>query len=71
MTAQTPAERAAAYRARKGARVGQGRGPRPTAQCPSLGAYKRHRRKHEDPCDGCKAVWAEWQRDYQHGRGVS
>lgn len=56
------AERQRRYRERKGARVGQGPGPAPSAQCGTVSAYKRHLRHQETPCKACKAAWAEYHR---------
>lgn len=58
-------ERARAYRARNGARTGE-HGPKPTAPCGTVSAYKRHLRHQEAPCGPCRAAWAEYHRKRHH-----
>lgn len=57
MTARTPAERARAYRARRGARPGMF-GPPPSAPCGTPSAYRRHLRRGEATCQPCRDAWA-------------
>lgn len=61
MTAVSSAEYQRAWRARQGARTGQ-RGPAPTAEHGTIGAYRRHRRHGEPPCDPCREAWNADQR---------
>ena len=42
-----------------------------TRPCGTYAAYRRHKRKGEDPCEACAAAWAEWQRDYYARRKAS
>lgn len=66
------AEQQRRWRAAHGARVGQGRGPAPSAVCGTVAAYKRHRRHDEAPCAACRAAWAEYQRElYQRRRAAT
>ena len=59
------AERQRAYRARSGARVGQGPGPAPSAPCGTVSAYKRHKRHGEPIDDACRHAYnAEARRLY-------
>lgn len=56
------AERQRAYRARQGARVGQGPGPQPSAPCGTSSAYKRHKRHGEPVDDACRQAYNAEQR---------
>lgn len=59
----TAADRQRAYRARKGADVGGPPGPKPSAPCGTVSAYKRHLRRAEAVCAACAAAWAQYHRD--------
>ena len=56
------ADRQRAYRARKGARVGQPPGPAPSAPCGAVSAYKRHVRRGEPIDDACRLAYNAEQR---------
>jgi len=63
MTSQTAsAIRARAWRAARGANVGGRPGPKPSAPCGTVSAYKRHARNNETVCDACREVWNMAQR---------
>lgn len=47
------------YRAKHGARTGV-RGPKPTQPCGTVAAYRRHKRRGEEPCKHCRAAYSEW-----------
>lgn len=64
----TPAERQRAYRARKGADVDGPPGPKPSATCGTVSAWKRHQRNNEAIDDACRAAWAEYQRELYRRR---
>jgi hypothetical protein len=55
VTDPTNAARQARYRARHVT-------PRQLAPCPSLAAYRRHKRHKEPVCDGCRQVYNAEQR---------
>ena len=57
------ADRQRAYRERKGSNVGGPPGPKPSAPCGTVSAYKRHLRHLETPCTECRAAWAEYHRN--------
>jgi len=61
------AARQRAYRARNGARTGE-HGPKATAPCGTVSAYKRHLRHGEATCAPCAAAWATYQRERYHAR---
>jgi hypothetical protein len=39
-----------------------------TAECGTVSAYKRHRRRGEPVDEACRAAWNEWQREYHKRR---
>lgn len=64
------AARQRAYRARNGARTGE-HGPKATAPCGTVSAYKRHLRHGEATCAPCAAAWATYQRERYHARKIN
>ena len=63
MSTQSDAERARAYRARKGAK------PRGELKpCGTVAAARRHQRAGEPLCSQCVPVWAEHQRTMYRNR---
>lgn len=48
------------YRAKQGATTGV-RGPKPTQPCGTVAAFRRHKRRGEEPCEHCKAAERERQ----------
>lgn len=55
------------WRASQGARTGTP-GRRATEPCGTPAAYRRHKRRGEDPCDPCKAAWSAKQHEYYEAR---
>jgi hypothetical protein len=55
------------WRASKGARTGQP-GRRPVQPCGTVAAYRRHRRRGEQPCEACEAAMSTWNREQYERR---